>query len=149
MSANTNTTKTAGFSAEEREAMKARAKELAAEAKASKKKSDGEQILLDAVAAMPEADKTLATRIHKIVTENAPELWPKTWYGMPAYATKEGKVVCFFQAASKFEARYASFGFNDSAHLDAGNMWPVAFALTKLTADEEKKIAEMVRKSVS
>jgi uncharacterized protein YdhG (YjbR/CyaY superfamily) len=136
-----------GFTAEERAAMKERARELKAEGTRSKK-ADGESELLAKIAEMPEADRAIAERIHTIVTASAPELWPKTWYGMPAYA-KDGKVVCFFQSAEKFKARYATFGFNDKANLDDGNMWPTAFALTKLTAAEEAQIGELVKKAVS
>jgi uncharacterized protein YdhG (YjbR/CyaY superfamily) len=142
----TTTTGTAskGFSAEERAAMKERAKELRAEAA----RADGEKALLDKVAEMPASDRTMAKRIHEIVKANAPALSPKTWYGMPAYANEDGKVVCFFTAADKFKERYATFGFNADANLDDGNMWPTAFALTKLTAAEEKKIAALVKKAV-
>jgi uncharacterized protein YdhG (YjbR/CyaY superfamily) len=143
-----NTSKNTGFSDHEREAMKTRAKELAAEQRANRKKADGEKDVMEAIAAMTGADKSMARRIHELVTESAPDLWPKTWYGMPAYA-KDGKVICFFQAAKKFEARYATFGFNDAAKLDDGNMWPASFALIKLTAAEERKIVELVRKAVS
>jgi uncharacterized protein YdhG (YjbR/CyaY superfamily) len=132
------------FSAEERAAMKERAQEL----KAAKGKEDGERAVLESIAKMPEADRALAERFHAIVTASAPALSPKTWYGMPAYA-KDGKVVCFFRNASKFKERYAMFGFNDSANLDEGAMWPVAFALKKLTAADEKRIAELVKKAVS
>ncbi|WP_353950294.1 hypothetical protein V6K52_11675 [Knoellia sp. S7-12] len=145
---NTSTTND-GFTADERAAMKERAKELRAEAKGAKDRAKGEADLLAKVAEMPDADRILAERIHSIVTENAPELMPKTWYGMPAYANAEGKVVCFFQAAAKFEARYATLGFNDSANLDDGTMWPTAFAITKLTPSQEKLIATLVKKSVA
>lgn len=136
------------FSDFERQAMKDRAQELRAESRAANKREQGEKVLLAAVAEMPKADKVLAEKIHEIVTKTAPDLFPKTWYGMPAYANKDGKVICFFQGASKFEARYASFGFNDQAMLDDGNMWPVSFALRKITSVEEKKITEMVKKSI-
>jgi uncharacterized protein YdhG (YjbR/CyaY superfamily) len=136
------------FTAEERAAMKARAQEQKAEARANKNRADGERALLDAIAGMKGKDRTMAKRIHKIVTASAPELWPKTWYGMPAYA-RDDKVVCFFQPADKFGARYATFGFNDSANLDDGAMWPVAYALKELTAAEEKKIAALVKKAAS
>ena len=132
-----------GFTAEERAAMKERAAEL----KAAKSKEDAERDLLSKIAAMPKADRVLAERFHKIVTANAPDLAPKTWYGMPAYA-KDGKIVAFFQPADKFKARYATFGFNDDANLDDGAMWPTSFALTELTATEEKKIAALVKKAV-
>jgi uncharacterized protein YdhG (YjbR/CyaY superfamily) len=139
------TKKSAGFSAEERAAMRERAKELKAEAR----KADGEKALLEKVAEMPEPDRAIAERLHAIVKENAPDLSPKTWYGMPAYAGAEGKVVCFFQSAEKFGSRYATFGFNDTANLDEGDMWPTSFALKTLTAADEKKIAALVRKAVS
>jgi uncharacterized protein YdhG (YjbR/CyaY superfamily) len=137
-----------GFTAEERAAMRERANELKAEARASKSREAGERALLEKIAEMPEPDRSMAERFHAIVTAAAPDLWPKTWYGMPAYATKEGKVVCFFTAASKFKERYATFGFNAEANLDDGNMWPTSFALTKLTATEEAKIAALVKKAV-
>jgi uncharacterized protein YdhG (YjbR/CyaY superfamily) len=134
----------AGFTADERAAMKERAKELKTEAA----KADGEETLLAAIAKMPGSDRAMAKRLHTIIKDSAPGLSPKTWYGMPAYA-KDGKVVCFFRGAAKFKERYAMFGFNDSANLDKGAMWPVAFALTELTAADEKKIAALVKKAVS
>ena len=137
-----------GFSDEERGAMKERAKELRAEARAEKDKAAGEQAVLEKIAEMPEPDRAMAKRLHAIIKESAPVLSPKTWYGMPAYA-KEGKVVCFFTPASKFKERYATLGFNGDANLDDGSMWPTAFALTKLTADDEKKIGALVKKAVS
>jgi uncharacterized protein YdhG (YjbR/CyaY superfamily) len=137
-----------GFTAEERAAVRARARELKAEERASKNRAAGESDLLAAIAEMPEADRAIAERCHAIVTASAPDLWPKTWYGMPAYA-KDGKVVCFFQSAQKFKTRYATFGFSDQANLDEGALWPTAFALTELTAAEEAKIAALVKKSVS
>jgi len=147
----TGTTATAetstGFTAEERAAMKARAQELKAEARANKNKADGEKDLLAAIAAMKGKDRTMAKRLHAIITAAAPDLWPKTWYGMPAYA-KDGKVVCFFQSAEKFSARYATLGFSDQANLDKGAMWPTSFALAALTAAEETKIAALVKKAV-
>jgi uncharacterized protein YdhG (YjbR/CyaY superfamily) len=133
-----------GFTADERAAMKERAKELKAEAA----KADGEETLLAAIAKMPGSDRAMAKRFHAIIKASAPALSPKTWYGMPAYA-KDDKVVCFFRAADKFKERYAMFGFNDSANLDTGAMWPVAFALKELTAADEKKIAALVKKAVS
>lgn len=139
----------ATFTDDEREAMKNRALELKAEERASKNKAAGEQMLLDAVAKMPEPDRSMAKRIHEIVKGIAPDLFPKTWYGMPAYATKDGKVVCFFQAASKFKYRYATLGFQEDAHLDDGHMWPTAYAITKLTPAEEAKIASLVKQAVS
>jgi uncharacterized protein YdhG (YjbR/CyaY superfamily) len=139
---------TSGFTAEERAAMKERAKELKAEARASKDRAAGEQALLEKIAELPKADRAMGTRLHEIVTDKAPDLWPKTWYGMPAWA-KDGKVVCYFTPASKFKERYATFGFNASANLDDGTMWPTSFALTKLTATDEKRIAALVKKAVS
>jgi uncharacterized protein YdhG (YjbR/CyaY superfamily) len=141
--------KGSGFTDAEKAAMKERARELKAEVSKGKKgKKDGEQDLLGKIAEMPEADRVMAERIHAIVKETAPQLSPRTWYGMPAYA-RDGKVVCFFTAASKFDSRYASFGFNDSANLDEGSMWPTSFALTKLTKADEKRISELVKKAVS
>jgi uncharacterized protein YdhG (YjbR/CyaY superfamily) len=134
-----------GFSDEERAAMKERAKELKAQAR----RADGEKDLLAKVAEMPEPDRAMAERLHAIITANAPDLSPKTWYGMPAYANKNGNVVCYFTAASKFKSRYATFGFNDDANLDDGNMWPTSFALKKLTAADEKRIAALVKQAVS
>lgn len=143
-----NKKKSQGFSDEERAAMKERALELKAEERASKDKAAGETLVRAAIAKMPEPDRSQARRIHEIVRTTAPDLFPKTWYGMPAYANKEGKVVCFFQAASKFKYRYATLGFQEDAHLDEGAMWPTAFALMKLTAAEETKIAALVKKAV-
>ena len=137
-----------GFTAEERAAMRERARELRAEARAKKNRAEGERDLLAKIAEMPEPDRAMAERIHEIVTAAAPVLAPKTWYGMPAYA-KDGKVVCFFQGADKFDARYATFGFNDTAHLDDGAMWPTSFALKELTPAEEATIAALVKKAVS
>jgi uncharacterized protein YdhG (YjbR/CyaY superfamily) len=130
-----------GLSAEEKAAMRARVREL-------KAKTDGETAVRDAIAAMSPDDRALAERLHELIKAAAPDLTPKTWYGMPAYAAKDGKVVCFFRDAGKFKERYAMLGFNDSAKLDAGSMWPIAFALTKLTAAEEKKISALVKKAV-
>jgi uncharacterized protein YdhG (YjbR/CyaY superfamily) len=135
------TTKKEGFTAEERAAMKARAREL-------KEKTDGESAVRASIAAMSPEDRTIAKRVHELVKAAAPDLTPKTWYGMPAYA-KDGKVVCFFRNAGKFKERYAMFGFNDSAKLDQGAMWPVAYALTKLTPADEAKIRALVKKAVS
>ena len=150
MSAKKDTQNSKGFTAEEKAAMKARAQELKAEAKASKSREEGEKALLTAIAQMKDpTDRSMAKRIHTIVTDAAPELIPKTWYGMPAYADKEGKVICFFQAASKFGVRYATFGFQPDAKLDEGNMWAASFALIKLTATEEAKIIALVKKAVS
>ncbi|MEA4909313.1 MAG: DUF1801 domain-containing protein [Anaerolineaceae bacterium] len=137
-----------GFTDEEKAAMKERAKELKAAARVDKDRAAGESDLLAKIAEMPEPDRSMATRLHAIVTANAPELMPKTWYGMPAYA-RDGKVVCFFQSAQKFNARYATFGFNDTANLDAGAMWPTSFALKELTPADEERIAALVRKAVS
>lgn len=139
-----------GFTEVERAAMRARAEELKAERRRGGRaeKADGESAVRAAIAAMTETDRAMAERIHAIVTASAPELAPKTWYGMPAYA-KDGKVVCFFQAAQKFNARYATFGFNDAAHLDEGTMWPTAFALKALTPADEERIAALVKKAVS
>jgi uncharacterized protein YdhG (YjbR/CyaY superfamily) len=148
MSTRSSTAKSKGFSAEERAAMKERAKELKAEERMNKDRAAGERALLEKVAEMPKADRAMAERIHAIVKANAPDLMPKTWYGMPAYA-KDGKVVCYFQSADKFNARYATFGFSDEANLDQGAMWPTSFALTKLAAADERKIAALVKKAVS
>ena len=137
-----------GFTDEERAAMKERAKELKAEERANKNRAVGESDLLAKIAEMPEADRAMAARLHEIISASAPDLWPKTWYGMPAYA-RDGKIVCFFQAASKFNARYATLGFNDTANLDDGAMWPTAFALKELTAAEEARISALVKKATS
>lgn len=137
-----------GFTAEERAAMRERAKELKAEERLSKDRAAGEKALLEKISEMPQPDRGMAKKIHEIVTATAPVLSPKTWYGMPAYANQDGKVVCFFTPASKFKERYSTFGFNADANLDEGAMWPTSFALTKLTAAEEKKIAALVRKAV-
>ena len=148
-SAKSTTRETAeGFTAEERAAMKERAKELKAEARLNKNKEEAERAVLATITEMPEPDRVLAERFHAIVKANAPSLSPKTWYGMPAYA-KDGKVVCFFQAAAKFNARYAAFGFNDTANLDEGTMWPTSFAVTELTAADEARIAALVKRAVS
>ncbi|MDQ4065615.1 MAG: DUF1801 domain-containing protein [Actinomycetota bacterium] len=129
--------------------MKERAKELKAEERLSKDRTAGEKALLEAVAKLPQADRTMAKRLHTLITATAPDLVPKTWYGMPAYANKDGKVVCYFTPASKFKERYATLGFNAAANLDDGNMWPTSFALNTLTPAEEKKIRALVRKAVS
>jgi uncharacterized protein YdhG (YjbR/CyaY superfamily) len=136
------------FTAEERAAMRERAKELKAEERMNRDRAEGERTLLANVAEMPKADRTMAERIHAIVSANAPDLMPRTWYGMPAYA-KDGKVVCFFKAASKFDERYATFGFNDAANLDDGAMWPVVFGLKELKPADEKRLAALVKKAVS
>ena len=140
--------KDTGLTDAEKAAMKETLKERKAEERMNKNREEGEKALLEKVAEMPEPDRSMAERIHKIVTASAPDLMPKTWYGMPAYA-RDGKVVCFFQAASKFDARYATLGFNDTANLDDGAMWPTAFALKELTAAGEKKISELVKTAVS
>src|SRR5512139_1375169 len=141
----TATSKTStGFTAEEKAAMKERAKELKAEAE----KADGESALLAKIAEMQEPDRAMAKRLHAIIKASAPDLSPKTWYGMPAYA-RDGKVVCFFQSAQKFNTRYATFGFSDTANLDEGAMWPTSFALMELTATEEARIVALVEKAVS
>ena len=137
-----------GFTAEERAAMKERAKELKAEARANKNKADGESDVLAKIAEMPEPDRAIAERLHAIIKASAPALSPKTWYGMPAYA-RDGKVVCFFTSADKFKSRYATFGFNDDANLDEGAMWPTSFALKELTAADEARIGALVKKAVS
>ena len=137
-----------GFTDEERAAMKERAQELKAEARASKNKEDGERDVLAKIAEMRGPDRAMAKRLHAIVAASAPALSPKTWYGMPAYA-KDGKVVCYFQSAQKFKSRYATFGFNDEANLDEGHMWPTSFALKKLTAADEARIGALVKKAVS
>jgi uncharacterized protein YdhG (YjbR/CyaY superfamily) len=136
--------KSQGFTAEERAAMKERAREL----KAAKNEAEGESGVLAKIAEMPRPDRALAKRVHALVKASAPALSPKTWYGMPAYA-KDGKIVCFFQSADKFKSRYATLGFSDQATLDEGHMWPTAFALTKLTAAEEAKITALVKRAVS
>src|ERR671920_1270241 len=137
--------KSEGFTAEERAAMRERAKELKAEAQ----KADGERGVLAKIAEMQGPDRAMAERLHEIVKASAPELSPKTWYGMPAYANKDGKVVCFFQSAEKFNARYATFGFSDKANLDEGAMWATSFALKELTDTEEAKISALVKRAVS
>jgi uncharacterized protein YdhG (YjbR/CyaY superfamily) len=143
----TTNQKSKGFSAEERAAMKNRAQELKAEARANKNKAEGESDVLASIDAMQESDRVLATRLHAIIKASAPALSPKTWYGMPAYA-EDGKVVCFFQSEQKFNTRYATLGFNETANLDEGAMWPVAFALKELTAAEEARIGAIVKKAV-
>ncbi|HEY3214159.1 MAG TPA: hypothetical protein VGL16_13245 [Actinomycetota bacterium] len=132
------------FTAEERAAMKERAREL----KAAKTKEEGERALLVKIAEMPEADRTMAERLHAIITKSAPSLSPKTWYGMPAYA-KDDEIVCFFKSADKFKSRYATFGFEEAANLDEGAMWPTSFALKRLTAADERKIGALVKKAAS
>ena len=138
-----------GFTDEEKAAMKARAQELKAEARANKDRADGESAVLAAITAMQEPDRAMAKRLHAIIKASAPALSPKTWYGMPAYANKDGSVVCFFQSAKKFNTRYATLGFSDKANLDEGALWPVAFALKELTAADEVRIGALVKKAVS
>jgi len=140
--------KSTGFTDAERAAMKERAQELKAEARANKSRAEGERDVLAKIAEMPGPDRAIAERLHAIIKASAPTLSPKTWYGMPAYA-RDGKIVCFFQSAQKFNARYATVGFNDAANLDEGHMWPTSFALKKLTAAEEAKIGRLVKKAVS
>ena len=137
--------KSKGFTAEERAAMRERARELKAEAQ----KAEGESDVLAKIAEMPEPDRAMAERLHEIVKANAPALSPKTWYGMPAYANKDGKVVCYFQSAQKFNSRYATLGFNDAANLDEGAMWPTSFALKELGAAEEAKIGALLKRAMS
>ena len=136
-----------GFTAEERAAMRERAKELKAEARADKKRAEGESALLAKIAEMEGPDRAMAQRLHEIVKASAPVLWPKTWYGMPAYANEDGKVVCYFQGAEKFDSRYATLGFNDAANLDEGAMWPTSFALKEMSAAEEAKIGALVERA--
>jgi uncharacterized protein YdhG (YjbR/CyaY superfamily) len=147
--AKTAKTQADGFTAEERAAMKERAAELRAEGKQGAKKADGLQDLLDKIAQMAPADRALAERVHVVVTANAPDLSPKTWYGMPAYANAEGKVVIFFQDSGKFKYRYSTLGFQEAANLDDGDLWPVSYALTKWTPAVEKKVAALVKAAVS
>jgi uncharacterized protein YdhG (YjbR/CyaY superfamily) len=137
--------KAKGFTAEERAAMKERAKEQKAEAQ----RADGESAVLAKIAEMQGPDRAMAERLHEIIKASAPALSPKTWYGMPAYANKEGKVVCFFQSAEKFNSRYATLGFSDEANLDEGSMWPTSFALKELSATEEARISALVKRAVS
>ena len=146
----TRGTTSVGFTAEERAAMKEYARELKTSARRGSRatKADGENDVLEKIAEMPEPDRVIAERIHAIIKDAAPDLAPRTWYGMPAYA-KDGNVVCFFQPAVKFKARYAMLGFSDKANLDDGAMWPTSFALTELTATDEARIAELVKQAVS
>jgi len=136
--------KSAGFTAEERAAMRERAQEQ----KAAARKADGEKAVLAKIAEMPKPDRGMAERLHELVKASAPDLSPRTWYGMPAYANEDGKVVCYFQSADKFKSRYATFGFNDVANLDSGAMWPTSFALKELTAADERKLGALVKKAV-
>ncbi len=148
----TSNKKSKGFADEERAAMKERAKELKEEARrerSKKEKEESESEVLAKIAEMPEPERTMAARLHEIIKANAPDLSPKTWYGMPSYANRDGKIVCFFQSAQKFSTRYATLGFNDSANLDDGSLWPVAYALKELSATEEAKIIALVKKAVS
>ena len=149
MPANDATTESGGFSAEERAAMKKRAAELRAEGNKGAKKADGLQAVLDSIAEMVPEDRALAERVHVTVTAAAPELSPKTWYGMPAYANAEGKIIVFFQNAGKFNYRYSTLGFQDAAKLDDGDMWPVTFALQKWSPMVEQKVAELVKAAIS
>jgi uncharacterized protein YdhG (YjbR/CyaY superfamily) len=143
------TTKGAGFTEAEKAAMKARADELRSSGRGGAKKAEEAQACLDAIAAMPDDDRAIAERLHTIVSEAAPALRPKTWYGMPAYADENGKAVCFFKPASKFGVRYSTFGFNDVARLDDGDMWPTEFAVTRMSATVAATIEQLVRKAVA
>jgi uncharacterized protein YdhG (YjbR/CyaY superfamily) len=136
------------FTAAEKAAVREAARERKAQARSLDARADGERDVLAKIAEMPESDRVIAERIHAIVKANAPDLWPKTWYGMPAYA-RDGKLICFFKAADKFKSRYATFGFEENAMLDEGSMWPTSWALTKLTPADEARIAELVKKAVS
>ena len=138
-----------GFSEAERAAMKERAQELKSQGRSGQKKAENERAVLDAIAEMPDDDRALAERIHALVSANAPKLLPKTWYGMPAYANEDSKVVCFFKAATKFEGRFAVLGFEDAAKLDDGSMWPVVFAIVEWTPAVEKKSASLVKTAVA
>ena len=153
MSSQKKTKKSSGFTEEEKAAMKERAKELKKEtrrsAKKEKQREEGESDIMEKLAEMSETDRTMATRLHELLMETAPELMPRTWYGMPAYANEDGKVVCFFQAGEKFKTRYSSFGFSDSANLDEGDMWPVSYALKKLTPAVEARVVDLVKEALS
>ena len=144
----TEASTTGGFTTDEKAAMRERAREAKAEARQGADRAAGEADLLAKIAEMPEADRVIAERIHALITSTAPDLSPKTWYGQPAYA-RDGKIVCFFQSADKFKARYATLGFNEDAHLDDGTMWPTSWALTKLTPADEARITALVKKAVS
>ena len=148
MSPKKDTKEYEGFTAEEKAAMKERAKELKAAARAEKDRAAGESDVLEKIAEMEEPDRSMAERIHALITTSAPDLMPRTWYGMPAYS-KDGNVICFFQNAGKFKARYSTLGFNDKANLDEGAMWPTSFALKELTPAEEERIVALVKKAVS
>ena len=149
MTAKSSRTESAGFTAEERAAMKERAAELRAEGRKGAKKADGLQAVLDRIAEMAPEDRALAERVHMAVTAHAPELSPKTWYGMPAYANADGKVVVFFQDSGKFNYRYSTLGFQDAANLDDGDLWPVSYALVQWSPVVEKKVVELVKAAVS
>lgn len=149
MTADSTDNESGGFSAEERAAMKERAAELRAEGKKGAKKADGLQAVLDRIAEMAPEDRALAERVHVAITTNAPELSPRTWYGMPAYANADGKVVIFFQDAGKFKYRYSTLGFQEAANLDDGDLWPVSYALQRWSAGVEKKVVELVKAAVS
>ncbi|HKJ26426.1 MAG TPA: hypothetical protein VJ965_02210 [Anaerolineales bacterium] len=153
MSSQKKTKKSSDFTEEEKAAMKERAKELKKEthrsAKKEKQREEGESDIMEKLAEMSETDRTMATRLHELLMETAPELMPRTWYGMPAYANEDGKVVCFFQAGEKFKTRYSSFGFSDSANLDEGDMWPVSYALKKLTPAVEARVVDLVKEALS
>lgn len=136
------------FSAEEKAAMQERVKELKAEKRAASNRAEGEAAVKEKIGAMPENDRKMGEKLHAIITSNAPDLIPRTWYGMPAYSNKDGKVICFFRGSQVFKERYLTLGFNQDAKLDDGSMWPVAFALTSLTSADEEKIAALVRKAV-
>jgi uncharacterized protein YdhG (YjbR/CyaY superfamily) len=149
MTAKSSQTESDGFTAEERAAMKERAAELRAEGKKGAKKADGLQAVLDRIAEMAPEDRALAERVHMAVTAHAPELSPKTWYGMPAYANADGKVVVFFQDSGKFNYRYSTLGFQDAANLDDGDLWPVSYALQRWSPDVEKKVIELMKAAIS
>jgi len=144
-----STKKKSGFTDAERAAIKERAQELKTQGRGGQKKADNEEAVLDAIAEMPDDDRVLGERIHALVTEKASDLLPKTWYGMPAYANSDGKVICFFQSADKFDSRYASLGFNDDAKLDDGSMWPVSFAILEWNPEVEKQVGTLVEVAVS
>ena len=144
----TKKTDSSGFSDAERAAMKERARELKAQGRSGQKKADNEQAVLETIADMPSADRIIAERIHAIVASNAPDLMPRTWYGMPAYANADGKIVCFFKAASKFDGRYAVLGFEDAANLDDAPVWPVVFAIVEWNPAVENKLVELVKTAV-
>jgi uncharacterized protein YdhG (YjbR/CyaY superfamily) len=149
MATKSSTQESSGFTAEERAAMKERAAELRAEGKRGAKKAEGLQAVLDRIADMAPEDRELAERVHLVVTENAPDLLPKTWYGMPAYANADGKVVVFFQDSGKFNYRYSTLGFQDAANLDDGDMWPASYALTGWSAAVEERVADLVKRAVA